>query len=86
MKISLQQHESFVIRVGLSLWSYTTLDVLTVLQPGAHKTVKKHNNSPRACYVEPFDGVKQRRKLFCRYSDKNQTRSETHQPINKLFC
>ena len=31
MKISLQQQESFVIRVGLSLSSYTTLDVLTVL-------------------------------------------------------
>ena len=45
MKISLQQQDSFVIRVGLSLWSYTTLDVLTVLQPGAHKTVKKHNNN-----------------------------------------
>jgi len=45
MKTSLQQQESFVIRVGLSRWSYTTFDVLTVMLPGAHKTVKKHNNN-----------------------------------------
>ena len=55
MKISLQQPESFVIRVGLLLWSYTTVDVLTVLQPGAHKTVKKHNNWPIRWYNEALN-------------------------------
>ena len=59
MKISLQQQESFVIRVGLSLWSYTTVDILTVLQPGAHKTVKKHNNNNRIAVIgfSPFQSL-----------------------------